>query len=83
MKTNETMISLALKQLKSDLYRIYEVWLEVGNGDMSVLESRMDEIRDTFVERTSKYLSDQAQTNFFISAYEDAFIAILNDAEKV
>jgi hypothetical protein len=77
MTVKDTMIDLALNRLHTELYRIYEIWLEVGNGDMSVLEQRMDKTRDEFMDATSKYLSDAEQTRLFVRAYEDAFIAVV------
>lgn len=77
MTVKDTMIDLALNRLHTELYRIYEIWLEVGNGDMSVLEQRMDKTRDEFTNATSKYLSDAEQTRLFVRAYEDAFIAVV------
>jgi hypothetical protein len=78
MTVKDTMISLALTQLHTDLYRIYEIWLEVGNGDMSVLEQRMDKTRDEFMARTSGHLTEQEQTRFFVKAYEDTLVAVLS-----
>jgi hypothetical protein len=75
---NETMVTLALNRLHTELYRIYEIWLEVGNGDMSVLENRMDKTRDEFINATKKYLSDAEQTKLFVKAYEDTLIAVVN-----
>ena len=80
MTVKDTMISMALTQLHTSLYRIYEIWLEVGNGDMSVLEARMDEARDEFMSRSSKYLTEQEQTRFFVKAYEDTLIAVMQSS---
>lgn len=77
MTVKDTMISLALTQLHTSLYRIYEIWLEVGNGDMSVLENRMDEARDAFMQSTAKHLTESEQTRFFVKAYEDTLMAVL------
>lgn len=74
----EAMINIALDQLHRDLYRAYEIWFEVGNGDMSVLETRLDEIRDTFVGMTSKYMSDSEQTRFFETALETTAVKIVS-----
>jgi len=64
----EAMVNIALDQLHRDLYRAYEIWFEVGNGDMSVLENRLDEIRDRFMDMTSNCLSDSEQTKFYETA---------------
>ena len=77
MTVKDTMIELALNRLHTELYRIYEIWLEVGNGDMSVLEDRMDKTRDEFMGATSGYLSEIEQTQFFVRAYEDTLVAVL------
>jgi hypothetical protein len=72
----EAMINIALDQLHRDLYRTYEIWFEVGNGDMSVLESNLDEIRDRFMDMTSKQLSDSEQTKFFETALETTAVKV-------
>ena len=77
MTVKDTMIDLALNRLHTELYRIYEIWLEVGNGDMSALEQRMDKTRDEFMDATSKYLSETEQTKYFVRAYEDTLIAVV------
>jgi hypothetical protein len=81
--TKDVWTTLALNQLHIDLYRVYEAWLEVGNGDMGVLEIRMDDIRETFVRSTQGRLTDTEQTRLYVKTYEECFISLMKERNKV
>ena len=78
MTVKDTMISIALTQLHTNIHRMYEVWLEVGNGDMEVFENNLDKVKETFVRQSAQYLTDTEQTRFFQRAYEDTLRAVVN-----
>lgn len=78
MTVKDSMISLALTQLHTNMTRMYEVWLEVGNGDMEVFENNLDQVKETFVRQSAQYLTDSEQTRFFQRASEDTLRAVLS-----